>query len=334
MSPEELAAAIVAIAIVAYTLLGGADFGGGIWTLFATGPRKAGQRSALERAIGPVWETNHIWLILVVVVMFVVFPPAYAAIFEGLYVPFFIALIGIVARGAAFAFRHYGDKSSRISAVSMQAFSVASLLTPFAFGLIIGALTSGHLEVENERITSGAWEGWLEPFSLMTGLIGLLLCAFLAAAYMVPRTEGELREDFRRRAIIASLALGVATTLAIPVASGNADEFFDRLDRPSVLAAMAVTAVLGLVTLWSLWRGYARPVMPLAAATAGGVIVSWALAQSPNFILPGMEVEDVAAASIMVKSFLIALPAGSLILVPSFWLLYNTFSREVFEAKE
>ncbi|MCK9519844.1 MAG: cytochrome d ubiquinol oxidase subunit II [Dehalococcoidia bacterium] len=332
MSPEEGAAAIAVAAIVLYAVFGGADFGGGIWTLFATGPRKEDQRNALERAIGPVWETNHVWLILLVVTLFVVFPTAYAIIFTALYVPLFLSLLGIVARGAAFALRHYSDRDTQLNAAAMRAFSVASLLTPFMFGATVGALTGGHIDLDGTDVTSGAFDGWLTPFALVCGLIGLLISAFVAAAFMVPRTEGALQRDFRRRALVSSVALGAVTTVAIPLANADADLFFERLDRWEVVLTMAVTALLGLATLALLARGFAQAVPLFAGATVAGVITAWALALNPNMVLPGLTIEDAATANITVVSFLIALPIGALILVPSLYLLYNTFSRDIFVA--
>lgn len=334
MSPELLAAGVALAAVMLYAMFGGADFGGGIWSLLAGGPRKDEQRLALERAIGPVWETNHVWLILLVVTLFVVFPAAYAVIFEALYVPLFIALLGIVARGAAFAFRHYGRRDSRLAAQSLRWFSWASLATPFFFGTVIGAVTAGHLEVEGTRVLSGPFEGWLRPFALMSGLIGMLICAFLAAAYMVPRTEGELQEDFRRRAIAASLALGAATTLAIPVAAADAGTFAGHLDDGRVVGAMAVTAVLGLAGLWALWTRRYRLAPVLAGATVAGVVAGWGLAQHPYLLADALTYEDAAAARVTVTSFLVALPIGALILVPSLLLLYLTFSRETLGGEE
>ncbi|QFG03214.1 cytochrome d ubiquinol oxidase subunit II [Tepidiforma bonchosmolovskayae] len=334
MSPELAAAGVALAAVMLYAMFGGADFGGGIWSLLAWGPRKQEQRLALEKAIGPVWETNHVWLILLVVTLFVVFPTAYAVIFEALYVPLFIALLGIVARGAAFAFRHYGQRESRLARQSLQWFSWASVATPFTFGLVIGAVTGGHIKVDGSRVLSGPFAGWLGPFALMCGLIGLLTCAFLAAAYMVPRTEGALQEDFRRRAIAASLALGVATTVAIPVAAADADAFASHLDDARVVAAMAATALLGLAALWALWTRRARLAPPLAAATVAGVVGAWGLAQHPYLLANALTYREAAAERITVVSFLVALPIGSLILVPSLWLLYWTFSRDTLRGEE
>lgn len=331
MSLEEGAGTVAVAAIAMYTIFGGADFGGGIWSLLASGPRKTEQRNVLERAIGPVWETNHVWLILLVVTLFVAFPTAYAAIFVALYVPLFIALLGIVARGAAFAFRHYGDRESSLSVVSLRFFSAASAVTPFMFGLVVGGVTGGHIAVDGSSVKSGAFTGWLEPFSLMCGLVGLLLCAFLAAAYMIPRTEGALRQDFRRRAIASSIALGLATTAAIPIAHWNAPEFSADLTRGSVAGAMGVTAALGLASLVSLCWGKGRGAPLLAAATATGVVIAWALAQNPHLVAPGLSLNAAAAPAITLKSFLISLPIGALILVPSLALLYTTFSRDVLQ---
>ncbi len=334
MSPELAAAGVALVAVMMYAVFGGADFGGGAWSLLASGPRKAEQRLALEKAIGPVWETNHVWLILLVVTLFVVFPAAYAVIFEALYVPLFLALVGIVARGAAFAFRHYGNRESRLARQSLQWFSWASVLTPFTFGLVIGAVTGGHIEVEGTTVLSGAFAGWLRPFALMCGLIGLLICAFLAASFMVARTEGELREDFRRRAIAASLALGAATTAAIPVAAWDADAFASHLDDARVVGAMGVTALLGLAGLWALRTRRYRLAPPLAAATVAGVVGAWGLAQEPYLLANALTYEAAAAERITVVSFLVALPIGALILIPSLWLLYWTFSRDTLRGEE
>src|SRR5690348_6721214 len=155
MSPEQVAALVAVAAIVMYTAVGGADFGGGVWSLLARGPRANAGRDALEHAIGPVWETNHVWLVLLVVTLFVVFPVGYAAIFTALYVPLFLALLGIVARGAAFAFRHYGERGSTLSSGGLRVFSAMSVVTPFMFGTVIGAVSGGDLELGGSTVVSG-----------------------------------------------------------------------------------------------------------------------------------------------------------------------------------
>jgi len=327
MSPEDAAALVAALAVILYAVFGGADFGGGIWSLFATGPRKAAQRDALERAIGPVWETNHVWLIFLVVTLFVVFPRAYALIFEALYLPLFLALVGIVARGAAFAFRHYAARDSLLARSSLRWFSWASLLTPFTFGTVIGAVSGGHVRIEGTEVLSGPLTGWTTPFGLVCGLIGMLVSAYMAACFMIVRTQGPLQEDFRRRALLSSLALGAVTTIAIPVAVWDAPAFASQLNDPPVVAAIAGTAALGVLTLALLWRRLDRLVPAAAGATVGGMIIAWALAQYPYLLASSLTVADTAADRLTVVSYLLCLPAGALVLVPSLLFLYGTFAR-------
>lgn len=334
MSPETGAGTILVAAIAMYAVFGGADFGGGIWTMFATGPRREEQRTAIERAIGPVWETNHVWLILVVVTLFTVFPSGFATIFTALYVPLFLALFGIAARGAAFAVRHYAPRDSDLSRWSLRAFSIASLATPFAFGTIVGAVSSGDITLEGDTVTSGSWTGWTSPFALVCGLIGLSLCAMLAAGFMVPRTRDALLSDFRKRLVVAALLTGVATTVALPLAHANASDFADRLDRIEVAVAMGITAAFGLATVVLASRGAVRIIPLLVAATAAGVVVAWALAVRPDLLVGELTLHGAAAASVTTKSFLISLAAGAVILVPSLALLYFTFSRDVYGGDE
>src|ERR1041384_4795250 len=104
------AAAVALLGLMAYAVLAGADFGGGVWDLFATGPRKREQREAIAHAMGPVWEANHVWLIFVIVLLFSCFPAAYVALMNRLFWPLHLALLGIMLRGASFVFRGHGRK--------------------------------------------------------------------------------------------------------------------------------------------------------------------------------------------------------------------------------
>jgi len=111
---ELIVAGFMFAALIFYAVTGDADYGGGIWDLLATGPRASAQRNAIERAIGPIWEADHVWLILIVVILFTAFPPAFAAMMTALNIPFTLMLIGIVLRGSAFIFRKYDIKSREV----------------------------------------------------------------------------------------------------------------------------------------------------------------------------------------------------------------------------
>ena len=329
MSLDVLAAGVVLVGLIAYAMFGGADFGGGVWTALAFGPRAREQREAIFRAMGPVWETNHIWLILVVVTLFTAFPPAFADLFTALLIPLSIALIGISFRGAAFAFRHFGHEGATSLPATAAVFSIASILTPMTMGMALGAVAGGHIGIEDGRVTSGLYEPWLRPFPIVCGLMGVAVCAFLTASYMTVRSSGQMREDFRNRALAASLVLGALTTIAIPVSYWDASAFWDRLSAPAPIAVMALAVVAGLSSLVVLWRRWFVLAPAAAAGTVALVIGAWGAVQYPYFILPAEKIDEVAAGHETLVAFLVALPIGALILVPSLVLLYYTFSEQL-----
>lgn len=177
---------VMVVALVLYVLLGGADFGGGVWDLFASGPRKKEQRALIEKAIGPIWEANHVWLILVLVLLFAGFPRAFAALTTALHVPMVLFLLGVVARGSAFTFRAYDSRGDRQQKRWGMIFSLASLISPLLLGMMVGTIASGRIRLEPDgALTSGFFAPWLALFPLAVGLYALALFAFLAAVYLL-----------------------------------------------------------------------------------------------------------------------------------------------------
>lgn len=196
-SPELALGIIMLLALTAYTLLAGADFGGGVWDLLARGPRAAGQRQAIARAIAPVWEANHVWLIFLIVILFTAFPRAFAALSVALFAPFHLVLLGIVLRGAAFVFRSYTDPATRPHRFWASTFGAASTITPFLLGVSLASVSTAAIRVSRGGVTVDVQGAWLSPFSLLTGLLALTLAAYLAAVYLTVETEGRVQEDFR-----------------------------------------------------------------------------------------------------------------------------------------
>jgi cytochrome d ubiquinol oxidase subunit II len=318
MPPSEVVlGAVIVIALVLYFLLGGADFGGGVWDLLATGPRRAAQRAAIDRAIAPVWEPNHVWLILVIVVLFTGFPRAFAELATGLYVPLTIFLLGIVARGSAFSFRAVDHRS-----LWGRVFSIASLVSPFLLGAMVAAIASG-------RVVTGDPGAWLSPFSVACGALALALAAFLAATYLtVEITDPELRGDFRRRALGAGVAAGGAALLAFLLAEEGAPLVYLGLTaRPFTWPLHATTAVSALGALAALWRGRFRLARVLAGAQVALVIIGWAASQYPYLVPPVLTVFSAAAPARARTLLLIALGAGVPVLAPSLVVLYRVFKR-------
>jgi cytochrome d ubiquinol oxidase subunit II len=316
---------LLAIAIVAglclYLVLGGADFGGGVWDLLASGPRRDRQRELIEHAIGPVWEANHVWLILVVVIVFTAFPPAFAAISIALHVPLTIFLVGIVLRGSSFAFRSFAP-DARFGLV----FSIASLLAPVLLGAVVGATASGRIHFQGGVTSGGYFAPWLAPFPLATGLFALALCAYLAAVYLTNEAAGELAEDFRSRALAAAAVAAGLAAVTLGLAFEGAPRIAQALvDRPwswSIEAAAAACAVTSMHALWS--RRYRRARL-FAPAQVCLIVIGWAAAQYPYLIVDDLSLWSASAGAVTQRLLLIALLAGLPVLVPSLYLLFRVF---------
>src|SRR5262245_21607436 len=206
-----LSAGLILIALIAYAVLGGADFGGGIWDLLARGPAAGRERIAIAHGMGPVWESNNVWLVFVLVVTWTAFPIVFAGVSTALFIPITLAVIGIVLRGAAFSFRsNYGLEVG--SGVGWgHVFEIASTVTPFLFGMIAGALASGGIRVSGDppQVQANPWTTWTTPFALSCGAFALALCAVLSATYLAVEAhdaddgEQNLAQSFRQRAIWA-----------------------------------------------------------------------------------------------------------------------------------
>lgn len=325
----ELLAGVIGAALCLYFLFGGADFGGGVWDLLATGQRGSAQRRAIEAAIGPIWEANHVWLILVVVILFTGFPPAFAAISVALHVPLTLFLIGIVLRGSAFAFRSFETVGDRAGRRLGLAFSIASTIAPLLLGMIVGSLVSGRIRIEGGVVVSGFFAPWLAPFSIAIGVLTLALCAFLAATYLtVEVKEPELREDFRRRALGAGVVVGAAALAAFLLSSEGAPRVRAALaERPLAWVFHVATGATAIVALAALLRRRFRLARGAAAAQTILILLGWAIAQYPYLVVPDLTLETASASARTQRLLLIILVAGLPILVPSLLLMLRVFKR-------
>jgi cytochrome d ubiquinol oxidase subunit II len=293
----------------------------------AFGPRRREQRALIEKALGPIWEANHVWLILAIVVLFTGFPPAFARITTVLHIPLLLMLIGVIARGAAFSFRSYGDPAREMERPWGPVFAVASLLTPLLLGMSLGAIASGRV-VAPER-TDVFISSWLAPFPFSVGLYALGMFAFLAAVYLtVEAEEGELREAFRRRAMISEIVLGVLAAAVLAAAELWAGGVLRALTRaPWSWALHAVTAASALTVLWALWRRRYGLARVAAALQVSLIIWGWAFSQYPFLVRPDLTLENAAAPPVTLRLMLGALVAGTLILLPAFLYLFRVFGK-------
>jgi cytochrome d ubiquinol oxidase subunit II len=316
---------------VLYAVFGGADFGGGVLDLLARGPRKAAQRAAIERAMGPVWEANHVWMIFVIVLLFTAFPGAFAALSTALFVPFHVVLVGITMRGVAFVFRHYAPRApGRASAARGLGlvFGVASVVTPMALGACLGVVSSGRLRVSGELGERVAFEGrapLFAPISIATAFAALSLCAYLAAVFLVVETDGELREDFRRRALALGVVVLLGAAVTVPLVAREAPTLFLGLRSARTLPIIAGCVVASVVALAALARRRVRLARLAASAQVASIVLGWASATYPHLIIPDVTIESAAASEPTLRFLLGALPIGAALLVPSLWFLLRVF---------
>lgn len=325
-------AAIIVVALVIYLLSGGADFGGGIWALFAAGPRKKAQRRALSDAIAPIWEANHVWLILVVVLLFVCFPAAFAAIMTALHIPIVLMLIGIVLRGSAFVFESYAAGATRLQRRSGYVFVVASVVTPFLLGVVGGAVASGTmtLSAQTGHVQTDFVSEWLHPFAAAIGAFTLALCAYLSAIYMTVEADtAELRDDFRKRGLWAAGVVGVCALISVLLARDGAAHIYEGLlGKQWSLPFQAVTGFVALVAIWGLWTRRFKLARAAAMMQVAMIVVGWALSQYPYLVYPAFTIEQAGAPVAILEPVLIALGVGGILLVPSFWWLYRVFKAD------
>jgi cytochrome d ubiquinol oxidase subunit II len=334
IGPAELVAGVALVALTAYALLGGADFGGGVWDLLASGPRKREQRALIAEAIGPIWEANHVWLILVIVVLFTCFPVAFARLTIGLHIPLSLMLIGIVLRGSAFAFRsHYGhlgehDGGAGVSQHWGRIFAIASVGTPVTLGLCVSAMAAGTLLPPGRAGFHESYVApWLTPFGLGVGLLTLALFAFLAAVYLtVEAREPALREDFRRRALGAAAAVFAAAFGTLGLALLGAPLMGRGLTTARWAPALHLaTGVAAVTAIWALWSRRFPLARVAAAAQVSLILWGWALAQYPYLIPPDLTIRAAAAPRITLVLSLWILGAGALVLFPSLIYLFRVF---------
>ena len=327
---ETIIAGIMIASLVFYALLGGADYGGGGWDLLAFGKRAKQQRELISEAIGPVWEANHVWLILVIVILFTAFPPAFAAMATALHLPLTLLLIGIILRGTAFTFRTYDAQRDEVQRRWSLVFSIASLITPVLLGITVGAIASGRIRVENGVVTTGYFSSWLAPFPLAVGFFALALFAFLAAVYLtLETTERDLQEDFRRRALVSGAIVGLLALIVFLLAETGAPTVRAGISRsPWALGLHLLTAVSALGAFYALWTRRYKAARALAAVQATFILLGWALSQFPYLIEPDVTVTSAAAPRITQQLLLGALAAGALLLFPSYYYLFRIFKSE------
>ncbi|MDQ3932876.1 MAG: cytochrome d ubiquinol oxidase subunit II [Actinomycetota bacterium] len=316
------------LGLTAYVLLGGADFGAGFWDLVAGGAERGrAQRDLITHSIGPIWEANHVWLIFVLVVLWTAFPTAFASIASTLIVPLTLAAFGIIARGAAFAFR------KEMPEVGLQrlfgaAFAVSSVLTPFFLGTVAGAVASGRVPVGNAA--GDLIDSWANATSFLGGTLAVGVSAYLAAVYLTRDAErsGDLHltAAFRSRALGSGIVAGGISLAGIAILAADAPRLFHGLTGRA-LPLIVTSALAGVASLLLLWYRRFIVARMTAALAVAAVLWGWAVAQYPAMLVGHLTILEAAAPPPTLTALAWTLVAGAVILLPSLLLLFGLFQR-------
>lgn len=328
MNLADVIAAVLFAGIVAYALFAGADFGSGVWDLTAGNAEEgAPMRSLIDRVIGPVWEANHVWLVFVLVYLWTGFPGAFASIMETLFVPFCLAGAGIVMRGAAFAFRKMAPTLA-LARFHGVMFATSSVITPFLFGTIAGAVASGRVPAAG---VGDRWSSWTGPTSLIGGTLAVLTCAFLAAVFLTAEAsrgiDADLTEACRRRALVTGVLTGVVALAGVAPLHTDAPTLFEGLTGRA-LPLVVLSAVAGGATVWALRQCRARLARATAVVAVAAVVLGWGVGQWPWMLVDVMTIDDAAGAPATLWGLLVVAAIAAVTVVPSLVYLYLLTQRD------
>jgi cytochrome bd ubiquinol oxidase subunit II len=316
------------VALIFYLLFGGADFGAGVLEIFKGKSRRDEQQALISRAISPVWEANHIWLIIVIVILFMGFPPAYALLSIHLHIPLVLLLVAIVVRGCAFTFRHYDPEPG--TRLYTALFVGGSLLAPLCFGLIIGAITAGRIDPQATDAYALYVAPWLHPFGALVGLLCFCTCVFLASAYLVGETDdAELQARFVRRALVSNVALVASGALVLLSAQRHGVfTLASFLRRPPSGGCFVVATLLLAPLWWALLRRRVWLARLLAATLVSLVIAGWLFTMYPFLTRlkgGGMSLAEALAPPQTVHQLALALCLGLCLVIPALLYLLRLF---------
>jgi cytochrome d ubiquinol oxidase subunit II len=331
VSKADAAAAILWTGATLYAVFGGADFGAGLWDLLAGGAEKGERpRALIQRSLTPVWEANHVWLFFILGVLWSAFPEAFGAVMTTLYVPIALAAVGIVLRGAGFAFRKSVESLPARRALG-AAFALSSVLTPFFMGIVVGAIADGNVPAAGN---GDPFSSWLQPLPLLTGAIFVAAGAYLAAVFLTADArrlgEEDMERYFSRRALGAALVAGALALAGVLVLEADEPYVFEGLTGDA-LPLLIASGLCGLGALVLLVRGGRRGLRPLAAGAFVAMIWGWGIAQFPYLLPTSLKIGQSAAPDSTLDAVLVVFGIAVVVVLPALGLLYWLSQKELLE---
>ncbi|MFJ7150369.1 cytochrome d ubiquinol oxidase subunit II [Streptomyces sp. NPDC100445] len=323
----DLIAWAMVVAVAAYATGGGTDYGAGFWDLLAGGAERGRRpRWLIDHAMAPVWEVNNVWLIFVLILMWTGFPTMFQAVFTALWLPLALAAVGMVLRGAGFALRKPTRRLAR-RRVYGAVFAVASLLTPYFLGTVLGAIASGRVAVG----TPAATHVWTSATSILAGLLAIAATAFLGAVFLMADARRydahDLVDYFRPRAVLAFCAVVVLALVALPLTRHDAPYVWHGLTRGLGLLLVVLAALCGGATVLLVLRRAHRWVRYTAAATVAPAVVAWGFAQRPYLLPTSMTVSQAAGAAHTLRWLGIVTLIAVVLVGPALVILFRLDTR-------
>ncbi|MFD6555282.1 cytochrome d ubiquinol oxidase subunit II, partial [Streptomyces sp. NPDC058398] len=320
---------VLVVVIAAYACGGGTDYGAGFWDLLAGGADRGKRpRWLIDHAMAPVWEVNNVWLVFVFVVMWTGFPTMFQAVFTALWLPLVLAAVGTVLRGAGFALRKPSRRLAR-RRVYGAVFAVASLLTPYFLGSVLGGIASGRVAVG----TPATAHVWANPTSILAGLLAVAATAFLGAVFLVADARRFGADDlvgyFRLRALLAFGAVVVLALIALPVTHHDASYVWHGMTRGLGLLMMILSACFGVLTVALLVIRAHRWSRHTSVATIASAIVAWGFAQRPYLLPTTLTVTDGAGAAHTLRWLGIVTIVAVVLVGPALVLVYRLDTQGV-----
>ncbi|TWR30668.1 cytochrome d ubiquinol oxidase subunit II [Mucilaginibacter pallidiroseus] len=321
------------VSLLLYLLMGGADFGAGILELFTSEKNKSSVRKAAYSAMGPIWEANHMWLIIAIVILFVGFPGIYSLVSTYLHIPVVVMLMGIIARGTAFTFRHYDAVKDGMQKVYNKIFVYSSFITPLFLGIIAGSAVSRTIDTGATDFVSAYITSWFNPFAIAVGFFTVSLCGFLAAVFLFGEVkDAEAKQRYIRKARTMNIALVVCVALVFG-ASLLADVPMLTWLFGNTISIIAVFASLASLTL--LWLMISRGDVKLSRFFAGMFITSLLIAGTythyPDIILlkngGHLSLLGQQTPQKTLNALGSALLVGSLFILPALFYLVYSFDK-------
>lgn len=332
----EVVIGILLLCIVTYTIFAGADLGTGILEIFTSKKDETKQESLSIIALKPVWEINHIWLGLAVIIIFIVFPKAFSQIFTTFALPILFLFVGLFVRGFSFSLKTLPKYNHDKKIISL--FDYSSLWSTFWLGNFAGALIQGKVTQNPDGFYESFISPWLSLFPILTGLFLIALFAFIAAVFLHTETNDKLLQSIlKKRAINANIvAIVIGTIIFINAFFISEGITFYFLQNTLSLASFTVATLLLIPSYMVLDSNKKFLMKALASTQIFLILLGLFGAQFPIIFQTNLDrtpktytFYNTIAQSTSTSTMLAVVAIALIITVPTYFYLYKIYKSKI-----